>query len=255
MNKVNITYFLDLLRKSTCNYSIDNVKMVFGKDYYKVGMRGNGCIILLNGENDIISNIKNNDEWELMFSNVSKNVKTYFDLIIPDENGEADIIPKEEKIILKSGNQRSNLFFCADVAVDTFDGNGPKQSGDEVYQTQLDQGFIDTYALIKKVSASFGKIYFSVKDGVFNIEATDKTNPYNNGMKIALGDVSDCDDIDICFEFKTFNNIMTLINGDFEDFTFRLGYVPKNNGGMISLVKSDNSERYYIISIRENIVQ
>ena len=252
MNKVNIVYFLDLLRKSTCNYSIDNVKIEFDKNKYKVGMRGNGCIILLNGDNDIITNIKDNDTWELLFSNVSKNVKTYFDLIIPDENGESDIILKEEKIVLKSGSQRSNLFFCAEVSVDTFDGDGPKQNGEEVYQTQLDQSFIDTYSLIKKVSASFGKIYFSVKDGVLNMEATDKTNPYNNGMKIAIGE-SDYEDIDICFEFKTFNNIMTLINGNFDDFTFRLGYVKKSNGGMISLEKVDGSERYYIISIRENI--
>jgi hypothetical protein len=218
-------------------------------------MRGDGCIILLNGDNDIISNIKDNDEWELLFSNVSKNVKTYFDLIIPDENGEAEIINKEEKIILKSGNQRSNIFFCADVTVNTFDGDGPKNNGVEIYKTQLDQMFIDTYSLIKKVSASFGKIYFTVKDGVFNIEATDKTNPYNNGMKIALGDVPGCDDLDICFKFKTLNNVMTLINGDFEDYTFRLGYVPEKNGGMISLVKSDNSERYHILSVRENITQ
>jgi hypothetical protein len=254
MNKVNIPYFLDLLRKATCNYSIDNVKLIFSTDKYKVGMRGNGCIVLLNGDNDIITGIKENDTWELLFSNVSKNVKTYFDLIVPDEDGFADVTLKEEKLILKSGNQKSNLFFCADVSVDTFDGDGPKQTGEEVYNIQLDQSFIDTYSLIKKVGASFGKIYFSVKDNVLSMEATDKTSPYNNGMSITIGE-TDYEDLDIRFDFKTFNNIMTLINGDFEDFSFRIGYVPKSNGGMVSFEKDDGSERYYIISVRENVVQ
>jgi len=251
-NKVNIPIMLDLLRKSTCNYSIDNIRITFDENTYSCGMRGTNCIIMLNGENDIISGIKENDSWELNFSEASKNVKTYFDLIIPDENGECDIIIKEEKIILQSGNQKSNLFFCAGTSVSTFDGSGPKTTGDELFMSVIDQNFIDTYALIKKVASSFGKIYFSVKDGIFSMEGTDKTNSFSNGMKMEIGS-SDYTDVDLCFEFKTFNNIMTLINGDFADFTVRVGYIKKNNGGMISFINGDNSEVYYLLSTRENI--
>ena len=250
-NKVNIPIMLDLLRKSTCNYSIDSVCLTFDVDKYNVGMRGTNCIIMLNGENDVISGIKDSDTWELNFSDPSKNVKTYFDLIIPDEDGNADITMKEEKIILKSGNQKSNLFFCSDTLVSRFDGSGPKTIGDELFETVIDQELIDTYSLIKKVASSFGKIYFSVKDGKLFMEGTDKTNSFSNGMSMEIGD-SDYTDVDLCFEFKTFNNFMTLINGDFADFTIRVGYIKKNNGGMISLINDDKSEVYYLLSTREN---
>jgi len=252
-NKVNVAYFLDLLRRGTCNYSIDNIKMIFNKDRYRVGMRGTNCIVLIQNDNDIITGINDNDTWELMFSNVSKNVKTYFDLIIPDDDGNADITLKEEKIILKSGRQKSNLFFCAEMMVDVFNGDGPKISGDTVYETQLDQDFIDTYGLIKKIASGFGKIYFTVDDGKFNMEATDKVNPLANGMVMNIGETDYDANMSICFEFKTFNNIMSLINGDFEDFTFRLGYIPKSDGGLISFEKNDGTEKYYLLSIREQM--
>jgi len=242
---------LDLLRRGTCNYSIDNVGIKFNKDTYKVGMRGSNCIIMLNGDNDIISNIKDNDTWELNFSDPSKNVKTYFDLIIPDENDEVNITLKEEKIILKSGNQKSNLFFCSETLISVFEGTGPKVNGETLFEQVIDQTFIDTYQLIKKVASSFGKVYFSITDGKISIEATDKTNSFANGMKMDIGD-SDFDDINLCFEFKTFNNIMTLINGDFTVFTMRVGYIKKNNGGMVSFIREDASEVYYQLSTREN---
>jgi len=255
MSKVDVNCFLDLLRKSTCNYSIDTTQLKFDAKMYNVGMRGTNCIVLLNGINDIIDEIENNDTWELNFSNVSKNVKSYFDLIIPDENGKANIKMKDEKIIVSSGKQKSNLFFCADIIVDTFDGDGPKVLGDTVYETQLNQDFIDVYSLIKKIGGSFGKIYFVVKDGKLSMEVTDKTNPLSNGMSFEIGDTK-YDDLEVCFEFKTFNNIMSLINGDFEDFSFRIGYVVKNKGGMISLIKNDEveTEKYYMLSMRESTV-
>ncbi len=251
-NKVNIPLMLDLLRRSTCNYSIDNVGIKFNTDSYKVGMRGSNCIIMINNDNDIITNIKDNDTWELNFSEPSKNVKTYFDLIIPDDDQEADITLKEEKIILKSGRQKSNLFFCSDHLISRFDGTGPKVEGDTLYETELDDNFIDTFALIKKVASTFGKVYFSVEGEEFNMEATDKTNSFANGMKMNIGNTDYGNDIDLCFDFKVFNNIMQLINGDFDEFTFRVGFVEKNNGGMVSFIKNDGSEKYYLLSVREN---
>ncbi len=250
-NKVNIPIMLDLLRKGTCNYSIDNIRVVLNKDSYSVGMRGSNCIIMLNGDNDVITNIKENDSWELNFSDPSKNVKTYFDLIIPDDNNESIITLKEEKIVLKSGSQKSNLFFCSERLVSIFEGSGPKVSGDTIFEYSIDQEFVDTYQLIKKVANSFGKIYFSVESGKFSMEATDKTNSFANAMKMDIGD-SEHDDISICFDFKTFNNIMTLINGDFEQFKFRVGYIKKNDGGMISFIKDDDSEKFYMLSNREH---
>ena len=45
---------------------------------------------------------------------------------------------------------------------------------------------------------------------------------------------------------------MTLINGDATDFKFRLGYIAQSSGGMASFIKSDDTEKYFVLSRREN---
>ena len=69
-------------------------------------------------------------------------------------------------------------------------------------------------------------------------------------MKISLQEV-DHDDMFVCFDFKSLNDVMTLINGDAYDFRFRLGYLPKRNSGLVSFKKQDE-EVYYLLSLREN---
>lgn len=251
MNKINVSLMLDILRKATCNYSIDNISLSFTNEHYKSSMRGPNCIIILENENDVITNISSHDKWSFYFRDVSKNVKTYFDLIIPDENDEVTIQNKEEKIVLISENQRSNIFFCSENRISSFNGNGPRSEGDIVYESIINQNFIDSYQLVKRIGSSFGKIYLTTEDKKLNIEATDKTNSYSNGMKMNIGESEYPDDITLCFEFKTFNNIMTLINGDFEDFVLKIGYKKENEGGMVSFIKNDGSEKYYLLSIRE----
>jgi hypothetical protein len=252
MNKVNLLEFKELLKKATLNYSMDNVGLKFFSDTYKVGMRSSNAIVILNGDNNIISGITSNDTWELNFSDPSKNVKSYFDLIIPDESDEAIIEMKDEKIILKSQTQKSNIFFCSSHVITGFDGDGPRTSGDTVFEMDIDDNFMDSFNLIKKVAGSFGKVYFNVEDGEVSIESTDKTNSFSNGMKMSIG-TSDYENINICFDFKTLNNIITLLNGDSSEFIFRIGYIPKTSGGMASFIRKDNSEKYYILSMREQV--
>ena len=252
MNKVNLLEFQNLLRRATLNYSMDNVGISVKSDTYRVGMRNSNAIVILNGSNNIISGISGTDTWELNFSDPSKNVKSYFDLIIPDENNEAAIEMKNEKLIVKSASQKINLFFCSDHLISRFDREGPKVDGDTVFEFGITQEFVDTFNLIKKVAGGFGKIYFTIEDGIVNIETTDKTNTFSNGMKMAIG-ASEYDDVSVCFDFKTINNVMTLLNGDATEFSVRLGYIPSSAGGAISFIKSDGNEKYYLLSMRENV--
>jgi len=251
LNKVNLLEFKDVLKRATLNFSIDNVGLSFGTDYIKVGMRSSNAIVILKDENRIISGIRPTDTWDMSFSDPSKNVKTFFDLIIPDENDEALIQMRNEKIIVKSGSQKTSLFFCSPHLITSFDGEGPRVDGDTVFEADITQDFIDTFNLIKKVAGGFGKIYFSVDDGRVSIESTDKTNAFSNGLKMDIGS-SDHDDVDICFDFKTFNNVMALINVDATEFKFRLGYIQDSSGGMSSFIKSDDTEKYFVLSKREN---
>ncbi len=251
VNKLNVPVFQDLLRKGTCNFSINNFGINVDKDNFKIGMKGDNCILIIRGENTFISNINEQDSWELHFLEPQKNVKTFLDLIECDENDEVGITMKNEKVIIKEGNHKSQLFFCSDHLISGFDGDGPKIDGDEVYNSNITSEFVDTFNTIKKVASSFGKIYLIVEDGDIYMMAGDLTNSFANNMRIKIGE-SDYDNISICIDFKVFNNIMTIINGDYVDFNFRLGYIKKSHGGLISFV-NDNMERYYILSTREQI--
>jgi len=254
MNKINLLEFQNLLKKSTLNYSMDNVGISIKSDTFRVGMRNSNAIVILNGTNNIISGISPTDTWDLRFSDPSKNVKSYFDLIIPDVNDEAVIEMKEEKVIVRSEDksQKINLFFCSEHLISRFDREGPKVDGDTVFEMVITQEFMDTFSLIKKVAGSFGKVYFTVEEGVVSLESTDKTNSFANGMKMSIG-TTEYDDVSICFDFKNINNVITLLNGDATSFSLRVGYIPQSAGGVASFVKNDASEKYYILSTRENV--
>ena len=162
MNKVNVPKFQSLLRKGTLNFSIDNIGLKFNENDFRVGMRSTNAIVILSGKNDVISGIKPTDSWDLNFSMPSKNVNPYFDLILPDENDEVNVKMSDGKITLTSEGQRSNIFFCSNHRVTSFDGEGPKTQGDEVFSIDITDDFIDKFNLVKKIAGSFGKIYFSL---------------------------------------------------------------------------------------------
>jgi len=254
MNKVNLLEFQNLLRKATLNYSMDNVGISLKNDAFRVGMRNSNAIVILNGPNNVISGIAPTDTWDLRFSDPSKNVKSYFDLIIPDANDEALIEMKNEKITIKSEDksQKINLFFCSEHLISRFDREGPKVDGDTVFEMEITQGFMDTFSLIKKVAGGFGKVYFTVEDGVVSLESTDKTNTFANGMKMSVG-TTEYDNVSVCFDFKSINNVITLLNGDATNFSVRVGYIPQSAGGVASFIKNDASEKYFLLSMRENV--
>jgi hypothetical protein len=254
MNKVNLLEFQNMLRKATLNYSMDTVGISINSETFRVGMRSGNAIVILNGPNNIISGISNTDIWDLRFSDPSKNVKSYFDLTIPDANDEAIIEMKEEKVTILSDDktQKINLFFCSEHLISRFDKEGPKVSGDTVFEMSITQDFMDTFSLIKKVAGGFGKVYFTVEDGIVSLESTDKTNSFANGMKMSIG-ATECSDIAVCFDFKTINNIIVLLNGDATNFSIRMGYIPQTSGGMVSFIKNDGTEKYFLLSMRENV--
>ena len=254
MNKVNLLNFLTMLKKATLNYSMDNVGIAMKSDSFRVGMRNSNAIVILNGPNDIISGIKPTDTWDMFFADPSKNVRPYIDLIIPDNNDEAIIEMKDGKVIVKTEDKRQkiDLFFCSEHLVSAFDREGPKVAGDTVFEMVITGEFMDTFSLIKKVAGTFGKVYFTVEDGTVSLESTDKTNTFANGMKMSVGE-TEYKDVSICFDFKTINNIMTLLNGDATSFSLRIGYIPQSSGGVAAFTKDDGSEKYFLLSTRENV--
>jgi hypothetical protein len=250
-NKVNVEKFLNLLQKATQNWSIPNVRATFTTDTVKVRMKGAGSLLIIDAENDIISGIKSTDEWEMNFQDTVKNVKAYLSIIIPDDDGMADITMRNEKIIIKSGNQKTQCFFCSEQIPSISIKDKPKALGDEVVEFEVDDDFISAYNLVKKVAGSFNKVYFGVEEGYLFIEAGDRTSPHTNNMSIRLQEC-EFDDMFVCFNYKSLNDIMTIINGDAYDYKFRLGYIPGRNSGLVSFCLNEQ-ESYYLLSLRENV--
>jgi len=248
-NKVHVIKFLNLLQKATLNWSIPHVRISFSKDTYRVGMNGGNAKLFLNGVNDIITGIPSADEREMNFQDAVKNVKAYLSIILPDADGFADIQIKDEKIIIKSGNQKTQCFFCSSHIPTVFD-KMPKDIGNEIVNFDIDEEFVTAYSLIKKVAGGFGKVYFGVDDGSLFMEAGDRTSPHTNNMTIKLQE-SPSDDMFVCFDFKSFNDIMTLMGNDAYNFSFRLGYQPLRKSGLISITKGEE-EIYLLVSLREN---
>jgi len=256
--KINTELFLDILRKGTFNYSIDTIKIVFNSKKYSVRMRSNDGLVLLSGNNDIISGISETDEIEMNFSDVLRSVKTYFSLITPDENGEVDIIISDEKITLVSDKEKADIYFCVPAIVDSYSNSDPGTKGVITYESKIDDGFMDNfmdiYSSIKKVGSSFGKIYLTIEDGMFYIECTDKTNPASNGIKVLIGNSEYNGNITVCFSFKSINNMIELIKQNYLDFVFSMDYIEENKACKISMICDiDHVEKYFILNMIENI--
>ncbi len=70
-------------------------------------------------------------------------------------------------------------------------------------------------------------------------------------MKMGIGTTDHTESVSVCFDYKTINNVMTLVD-DGVDFRFRIGYIPESNGGMASFIRTDETEKYFIMTSREN---
>jgi hypothetical protein len=83
------------------------------------------------------------------------------------------------------------------------------------------------------------------------METTDKQNSLSNGIRFELLDVKE-DDLNLCFDFKNFSNLMAVVEGREDEFRISFTYIREQNLGMSYLEKTDNSERYYLMSKMEN---
>jgi len=241
--EIDVNVFKGVLQKATLNYLFETVGMTISPDIIHVGMRSTNCVVVLNMKNDMIPSIKN--EEELYFSQPQQQIKTYLDLIDEDT---ADIKITDTKIILESGKQKSHINFCSPNLINVFNGNGPKQSGDIIYEKNLDDDWMYMFEKIQRIASKFKCLYFTIEDGMIFMEGTDKTNAFSNGMSIELEESGYDQDVQLCFDLKTFSNIVKVIGTNHEDFTVTVSYIPDRKAGIVSFINNDESEKYYIVS-------
>jgi hypothetical protein len=206
------------------------------------------AIVILDVANDVLE-IKRGAEYTLNFSEPSISVMPYLALIEGDE--EADIRIFDEKIAITSGNQKSNIFFCSPNVVTVFSATAPRESVKYFVSFDLNSSFISDFNKIKKIGMRFGKIYFTVINKIFSMETTDKQNPYSNTLKFdLLQDIKE-DDLNLCFDYRNFVNLMSVIEDDFDNFRTNFAFVRQQELGMVFVEKKDGTEKYYLMSRKE----
>ena len=243
--KINVKELKNVLSKATLNNSIENVRLTFTKDTVTSNMisANRDVIVRLNMDNEVIK-----EDAEFNFINPNKDLTPFLNLLNSEE--EVDIVIKDEKIALSSGTSKMSIHFCAPQVVSVFEG---QMDMDIVpfYEMVIDEVFIDAFNKIKKIAPSYGNIYFSVIDGSFLMEALDKDNKFSNVLSIELNNklAKGIDNVTLCFDYKNFNNLISVVNGDAEDFQLEFYYIENHGAGMLQTKKNDESEQYSLMSI------
>lgn len=244
----NVRRFENVIRKCTINHLIDYVQLNVTPETIssKLINSEKNTIAILNMKNEVFLEMKKGTAMELNFDEPASSVVPYLSLI---EEDEAIFEEKKEKIQLVAGTLKSKITLCQPQDSKIFGADAPKSTNKPFVKIKVNEIFREAYNKIKKIAPKFNKVYFTIEDGVLYIETTDKTNPASNGIKV---DVFACEDEankTICFPFKNFNSVMSTL----EDGEFSLGiyYIEQADMGMISFVKEDESEKYYVFSVKD----
>ena len=249
--QINVGKFKEIVRKATLDYTIKTVQINVSGEKIWSGMKTetNNVIIFLNyDKNDVIYPI--NDEISLNFSDPSKNVRPYLDLIADDDTSIFPINISDEKIMIKSDSAKCNLHHCREDAVTTIlMEKDPSSTLKPFLELPLNTEVVETFNKIKKIAQRFDKIYFTVKNNEFFVESTDKSVNMCNTINLKLCDL-EMNDVTLLFDFKSFRSILSIINGNHDDFTAKFNLI-KGTAGMILFENSDCSERYYMLSLIE----
>jgi hypothetical protein len=244
---VNVDNFKTLLKKSTLNFLIESVNLKISSDNIKSKMisQSNDSISILNVPNDVITGMKKTDSFEFNFLEPNTSLMPYLNLVDGEE--QTSIKVQEEKIVLTTGRQKSNIYFCAQQVVSIFTMDSLRDDISYFKELNVDDDFISSFTKIKKIAPKFGKIYFTVDDNVIFIETTDKTNNFSNGVKLELDEVS-FDNLSMCFDYKSVAAVMSIIG---DDFVAKVAYAPEQEMGMLFFVNGGNTEMYYLMSRRD----
>jgi len=238
---INVNNLQTIIKKATLNYVIPSVHLnVTGQQVSsKMRSQGNSVVIWLDLPNDVITDIP--DAVDLNFDEPNVNVKPYLNLI---DNDICQITVNDAGLQLKDGRQKTNLFFCMPSTVTTFSGDTPNVTPfHEIELNDETKGYFDK---IRKIAGKFEVVYFTVRNNKFYIEATDRSNRYVNGISFELADV-ECNDLDICIEYKNFNALLQVIDNNFTNFKASFSWLEAQESGMVSFIRNDDKEKYYLL--------
>lgn len=245
---ININELKNVIKKATLNFSIDCTQLVISKQNIKSKLisSSSDAIVLLNVENNVIPDLKNDDIVTLNFSEPNTNLIPYINLM--DDTDDVKVKISDEKIILTQGKQKANIFLCSPQVISIFESDSPRSDIDFFNVFEIDDDFKEQLNKIKKIGSKFNKIYFGVDKKQFYIETSDKQNRFSNGLKIDLNEIN-FDDMSMCFDFKNITNLFSII--DDTDFKCKFAYVKEQDLGMMYVFNPDESQRFYLMSKKD----
>jgi hypothetical protein len=248
---VNVKKFNNFLRKATLNFSINSFSCDISPERVVSRMitKSNDAIACLDFENDIFKENKENLSFNFIDPNSS--IVPYLNLV---DSEEAELIARDEKLILKNGKQKSNIFFCEEMIPSKFGASEPKVQFSPFITIDVNEEFLETFNKIKKIGNKFGKIYFTVINNILQMETTDKKNKFSNGLSFDIAENVNSKDISICFDFGNMNNMFAVLD---DDVSYKLDfiYVKEKDMGLMTCKRanpnSESIESYYLTSKME----
>ena len=248
---VNVRNFNTFLKKATLNHSIPSFSCDITPDRVVSRMitKSSDAIACLDMRNDIFKNNTENLSFNFVEPNTS--IVPYLNLI---ETEDAELVVRDEKLILKSGKQKSNLFFCEEFIPTKFGTSEPKVSVEPLITIDVNDDFMESFSKIKKIGNKFGKIYFSVVNKCLQMETTDKKNKFSNGISFDIAENIDSKDVSICFDFSNMVNMFSVLDNDVS-YILKLIYIKEKDMGLLSCVRAnpntEDIEKYYLTSKME----
>lgn len=206
------------------------------------------AITVINMENNVFKDFPD-EEMEFVFSEPNQHIIPYLSTF---ESEDVNCKVKNEKLMLNDGSQKVSLFFDYKKALShlIFDFNKANIKDDIVANFNVGSEFQSYFQKVKKIGNMFGKIYFGCEENNFYIETTDKTSTVANGLRFNLKEM-DYNNFYICLPFNNFSNLMSILDGDLTNYDISISYMASKQLGVSYVSNQDESERYFLFSIKE----
>lgn len=242
--KLNVENFKELISKSSFNYLIEKVKIDITKDNIIscIGTDEMDAFSIIEKENNIIPDMKKDDEFQFVFENAVSDVKPFLNLV----DGEESDLKVKDMYILIDGKYK--ISFGDPSIINNINSEKLKSNLPVIKEFVIDEDFMNKYVKIEKIGSKFGKIYFFIENNNLYIETTDRLNNYSNSVKFKLFDMENQEDIIMCFSYKNVTKLMRLLGKNFQDYKIKLVYFEEQERGFFFVEKEDGTEKYFIMS-------
>jgi hypothetical protein len=240
--------FKKILKKATVNFAFESVQINFKKNSVKSGMiaKANDVISIINiPSNDALIEMDTVQDISLNFNDPNTNVLPY--LNVYDDGDVINVETSLEKMVLSMDAQKVNIHFCPSELVTIFTSDTIRSDVKCFHEMKLDDVFIRNFLKIKKIGATFGKVYFGVDNNILYMETTDQKNTYANSLRVNLVPLK-MENLALFFQYKDLVNVFSVIGEEYADFVLSLSWTKSQDLGMISFIKTDSSEKYYLLS-------